>query len=269
MKPFSGFEDYQGDWEPSQETRPYPVELLVYAVDAIVKKQPSEVRPPRGADRGKIRGFSWKSCRRLIWLANNVELRTLFTFTMTRAAFLKNDFRHHQAALNAMLQRFRRNGWLYLWVREFQASGSLHWHIFTPWSCPSDGIDVGLSREWSGYFADQYSLTDRDNHYMRHGNGSDFLGCCRVERLKKPAGHYCGKEAGKRYQKQLPDGWSCRFWGASRELKPKLLGTRIVSSASLSLNDARTLHKLQFNKGSIDETYRDDLSIGLDNAARG
>lgn len=253
---FSGFEAYDTPDPNLVESTSRTLRITRYAVDAVVCRQPSEVRPPKGSTRGTIRSFSWASCRRLIWTANNVHLRTMITATMTPAVFRDHGKRKHDRVFRSLLESVKRRFHCpsYLWIREFQQNGSLHWHVFLKSSLESTlderGVDITSSRALSEWFADQYeNITERDRHFMSRGNGDDFLGCVRVEQLRKPAGHYAGKEAGKRYQKVMPDGWTGRFWGASRDLKPVPVDTIDVPEESLAFNEFGQVMKLQFNKG--------------------
>lgn len=199
-------------------------ELALYRTDAVLVRSYTPVCAGMVTSPAKIGSIpSRRSIANLIFLLNNsdVPMRTMLTFTMTPEVSDGCSVAQHRKVFrtNALQHLRDKHGGAFVWVREFQDSGSLHWHIFAEFECnPSDwpdgspdrSVDLELTRHWSRWFCKQYKriLPDAEFGFMREGNGSDFHGCVRVEKLRtSAAGRYAGKEGGKRLQKMPPDKW--------------------------------------------------------------
>ena len=110
--------------------------LQVFKVDAVFcRKNPH--KPPVGAKRGKISGGtpSADSLKRLIFLLNNSddEFTSMITLTFQQLVGQLLTVNQHKAIRKAFLERLRYKypGIKFVWVREFQKSEIVHWHVFT------------------------------------------------------------------------------------------------------------------------------------------
>ena len=204
-----------------------------YRNDAVVirtYKTNRKINPPSDHKVGKMP--SRKSLNKLVFKLNNcdVPMTTMHTLTVHDrvAKFITPEI--GKALLHASLQKLRRRrASQYVWVREFTKKGNVHWHIFSDYKTSAgDEVDKAESVRWSCWFSDRCRHVTGDMvglefayRLMAEGNGKDFNGCVRVERLRDDAaGRYAGKEGAKRFQKMAPPGWeqAGRWWGASRSL---------------------------------------------------
>lgn len=226
------------DWTPEkffleQKLLKRTMAIDKYRNDAVVVrtyKTDRKVVPPKDH---RVKGMpSRTSLNKLVFKLNNSDIKmlTMHTITIQRdiAKLVNPD--DGKALLHACLQRLRRQGGsAYVWVREFTKRGTPHWHVFSNFETRSAcEVDAAVSIDWSNWFAKLLAV--RMGYPARHfvnflrmssGNGGDFLGCVRVERLRSDAaGRYAGKEGAKRFQKVAPDGWQLagRWWGASRSV---------------------------------------------------
>ena len=214
---------------------------------------------------------SRKSLNKLVFKLNNcdIPMTTMHTLTVHAkvAKFVVPE--NGSVLLHAALQKLRRSGASqYVWVREFTKQGSVHWHIFSDYKTRSkDEVDKAESILWSLWFSKSVrkatgDMVGLDYAYklMANGDGKEFLGCVRVERLRDDAaGRYAGKEGAKRFQKVAPDSWAegGRWWGASRSLTCTAISrvqVRLSSlkSAEVKLKDGTSLHvpyRNQFGRG--------------------
>lgn len=257
------------NWQDAQAKLAKTMSIDVYRTDAVVIRTYECTRKVIPPDETKVGGQpSHKSLQRLIFLLNNsdVPMKTMVTITLHRDVSFVMSVDEHKALLHASLQRLRRQGATqYCWVREHQENGTPHWHIFTDHEC-SDGVDKRQSIDWSNWVANychKYCLGEglkRPLFYMSEGDGKDFLGCTRVERLRDDAaGRYAGKEGAKRFQKVAPFKWqeSGRWWAASRSIKCTptkrvQVPTYSLKSTTIKLESGHELEvpfKLQFSRG--------------------
>ena len=149
-------------------------------------------------------------------------------------------------------------------VREFQGNGSVHWHVFTTVRVAEPGeVCSRSSVEWSKWFASYYQKLGASAACVRkmtHGNGSDFIGCCRFEQLQtEAAGRYAGKEGAKRFQKLAPRKWrdGGAWWRASRNVTATPIETVEVAADDL------TSSVIQNERGTFDIAHRIQFSLGL------
>lgn len=240
-----------------------------YRTDAVVVRTyecTREVLPPEDSSVG--RAPSRKSLQRLVFLLNNcdVPMTSMVTITYQADVSLALGVLDHKRHMHAALQRLRRQGGdRYIWVREFTERGIPHWHLFTNLDC-SEGVDEERSIDWSQWHSSQCwkdlkgAGFDRHLIHMADGDGKDFRGCVRVERLRDDAaGRYAGKEGAKRFQKIAPPKWakSGRWWAPSRNIKctptdrVQVLADSLAST-KIELENGTTLDvpfRLQFSKG--------------------
>lgn len=265
------------DWSPddffeAQRKLKKTMTIEKYRTDAIVirsYKSTRKVVPPTDNTVGGRP--SKKSLSRLVFILNNcdkpmITMHTL-TFQSRVAKFLTPEV--SASMLKDALRKLKREGaTCYVWVREFTKKGSVHYHIFSDFETKSESeVDHEVSIKWSKWWARMArrrtgDIVGLDEHYssMERGNGQDFLGCVRVERLRDDAaGRYAGKEGAKRFQKVAPPGWVAagRWWGKSKGIECTPL-SRIqvrassLKSASVKLPDGATIDvpfRNQFGRG--------------------
>lgn len=248
-------------------------EMAIYRTDAVLIRSYKPVCAGMVTESAAIGSVpSRRSIARLIFVLNNSDtpMRTMLTFTMTPEVN-QASVKDHRSIFKRALQHLRdRNASDYVWVREFQENGSLHWHIFAAFECtPSDGdIDVSETRHWSDWFCKQYErlLPDCDYSFMRSGDGNGFYGCVRVELLRtSAAGRYAGKEGGKRMQKMPPEKWQDgggAWWRNSKGVK---CTERKRITVPISEVDAA---KVIVNGKAIDVPYRVQFNVGAKHADR-
>lgn len=240
-----------------------------YRNDALVVRSYTstrEVIPPENSTIGGIP--SKKSLQRLVFILNNcdVPMTSMLTITLHDEVSNQLEVIDHRNLLRASLQRLRRSGASqYVWVREHQRNGTPHWHIFTDQHIDA-GVDEILSTQWSRWVSEychkiiQDPALLRPLAFMSDGNGKDFIGCCRYEKLRDDAaGRYAGKEGAKRFQKQAPKKWknSGAWWRASRNvqctpIERVQVRTSSLMSTSVQLPDGTSIDvpfRLQFSRG--------------------
>lgn len=242
--------------------------LVFYRTDAVLDRSYRPACAGVHFSRGNVKGEPTKrSLQNLVFLLNNCDtpMTSMITMTMTPQVHRMHDADTHKAALKAGLEKLRRQGVnQYCWVREHQASGSVHWHVFTDWNVESPGqINDTESQAWSHWFADYYGdrkANQRSHYFMKNGDGKDFRGCVRVEQLlTEAAGRYAGKEGAKRFQKEAPTKWrraGCAWWRASRNVKCTPVKTETVQASTLDSTkvmiggwERDVAFRVQFNRG--------------------
>ena len=219
--------------------------ITLYRTDAILERSFSGAgKNLENCERGVIGASpSRKSLQNLTFLLNNSDIPfgSMWTFTMTDKCHRDHSVKQHKKVLWALIQGLRRLGISqYVWVREFQENGSVHWHIFVAYDVGRPGeINHELSSHWSKWFASQYRKMNGSAECVRKmsfGNGFTFHGCTQVEQLRTEAGgRYAAKEGAKRFQKQAPKKWAKagRWWGASRGIECSPIKTIQVDPDSL------------------------------------
>lgn len=248
--------------------RKYPYRIVdLYRHDGHVLPVTNPDRIKRKpAKRGIIKADepSRESLQNLIFLLNNCEPRLdhMLTLTMPPLVFQSAEPSSHKRIFQTCLQRLRRQGVdNYCWVREYQANGSLHWHVFCQSRIWKGPIDYESSKEWSKWFASRYEATflrtiglDEELSEAIEKTGK---AACRIERLRCSAsGRYAAKEGAKRFQKKAPDGFTgFAWWRASRSLIVKpVMRVRIdsdkLTGSEFTLPSGETYtidHRYQFN----------------------
>lgn len=255
-------------------------QLTVYRVDAIVNRRgwtPSCAG--HVSERGKIGGApSSRSLRNLVFVLNNSDIRmeSMLTLTMTPLCHQKCSPAMHRKACKLALQRLRDQGIRdYVWVREFQKNGSVHWHIFTSETVGAPGdVNHELSHDWRMWWCSLYwdkiigeskvpKIKKRhaiSRARMERGNGKDFHGSCRFEQLKsEAAGRYAAKEGAKRFQKHAPGKWKNEggaWWRASKSIvctpiKEVYVPGSTLETVTIKIKNqpVEVAYKLQQNRG--------------------
>ena len=170
--------------------------------------------------RGKIKAWSKASARRLAFIAANVDLffrsHITLTYRAAQAAWETAGDRNRRfvkrcrADLHRFLRALRAELGEYLWVREFQRRGVVHFHVLAE----KDLSEVRAAEAWG-----RASGQLEDEAVLRHGVKVDAI------RSQGGAKRYLGQYIGKEKQKELPDGvdGAGRWWGRSRGLKLAML----------------------------------------------
>lgn len=269
----------QKKWDANSHNRG-KVRVEVYRVDAILLRK--GWRPKCAGTktrRSKIGNtMSIRSRRNLVFTLNNCtpRMRSMLTLTMSPLCHELCPPRVHKHALKLALQRLRDKGIEdYVWVREFQKNGSVHWHIFTSFRAGESGeVNEELSSDWSRWWSDLYwkklitpaTLPEASKRHklsewhMRHGNGGDFLGSCRFEELvTEAAGRYAAKEGSKTIQKLMPMTWfdsGGAWWRQSKSLTCEPICEEWINSSMLEVTEVEikgkaesVAYKLQQNLG--------------------
>ena len=171
----------------------------VYLRDVQVKrKRQQTLSRAGGGTRAKIRDFSARSARELLFRARNVEgLTTMMTLTYpgefpTDGRKVKRDW----AALRRWLVHRGLGG---LWWLEFQQRGAPHLHVYV-----NGRVELGeLAKAW-------YRIVDS-------GDPRHLVAGTRVETIRNThaVGAYAAKYTHKAEQKEVPPNYQevGRFWG--------------------------------------------------------
>lgn len=266
------------DWSPdgffeAQRRLKRTMTIDKYRTDAVVVrtyKSTRKVVPPSDHTIGGVP--SKKSLANLVFLLNNCDVPMSSMHTLTYQLRVSKFITPAIATgmLEDALRKLRKSGGKnYVWVREFTAKGAVHFHIFSDYKQKSkDEVDEVESKRWSKWWArmtrrrtgDIMGL-DRQYSLMELGNGRDFIGCVRVERLRDDAaGRYAGKEGAKRFQKIAPEGWTRagRWWANNRGLKCTPVDRVQVRTSSLKSSN------VVLSDGTVlDVPFRNQYGRGL------
>jgi hypothetical protein len=191
---------------------PRVIGVELYDNDAVVLRadRPGQRDPP---PRGDVTVFSWKSRKRLAFIAANTPVKFTSMCTLTYPREWPTDGRTVKRHLNTFLTALRRRcpNVEYLWFIEFQRRGAPHFHILIRGLRVNRDTQYWTSLHW-------YTICDTgDERHLRAG--------VRLERIRVPNGaaRYAVKYAYKMKQKRVPDGYQNvgRFWGHSSNVKPQ------------------------------------------------
>ncbi len=174
----------------------------------------------RSAYRGKVRAWSPASAKRLAFVAANADLffaaHLTLTYRATQEAWETAGDRNRRfvnrcrADLHRFLRCLREEIGEYLWVREFQIRGVVHFHVLCERAIPQERATVAWGRA-----SDQI----HDADVLRHG--------VKVDEITSQGGvrRYLGQYIGKERQKELPCGvdGAGRWWSRSRGLRLAIL----------------------------------------------
>jgi hypothetical protein len=179
------------------------------------------VKPRAGSSfRGKIRAWSEASAKRLAFISANVDLffrsHVTLTYRAAQAAWETAGERNRRFVrrckedLHRFLRALRAELGEYLWVREFQQRGVVHFHVLAE----KELAETRAAEAWGRASA---QLEDED--VLRHGVKVDPI------QSQNGAKRYLAKYIGKEKQKDLPVGvdGAGRWWGRSRGLKLAIL----------------------------------------------
>lgn len=196
------------------DTKIQPNELTnleIYQKDVLVKTQ----RNGNGGGGGKkeeISELSEKSRKLLAFTANNTDVDFTHMITLTYPAEYPGDGKAIKTELDTFFKRCRRQygDFSYLWFLEFQGRGAPHFHIL---------LNVAVRPEWCSQAWYEVHQSG-DIKHLKAGT--------RCEALRSAEGgkRYAVKYATKTKQKAVPPNFRNvgRFWGCSRDVKPKQVG---------------------------------------------
>lgn len=169
-------------------------------------------RAPVYPCRSEITLFSWRSRKRLAFVASNTDIVFTSMLTLTYPRQFPNDGDDVKRNLKAFREALRRKhpGVSLLWFLEFQRRGAPHIHILIRGVRVYKAMQQWVSKTW-------YRICGTgDTRHLRAGT--------RLERIRKPNGarNYAVKYAHKMKQKVVPPGYRNvgRFWGHSRDVRP-------------------------------------------------
>lgn len=170
--------------------------------------------------RGKIKDFSWRSCRRLKLVARNVASKMKVTIDLTYPENFPTDGAIVKKHVDTFSKRLRRLNIKNLWVLEFQKRGAPHLHMMA-----NGTVDKNLiSKMW----------------YEIVGSG-DLKHLVRGTKIRKiddesRVVNYISSYMKKLSQKIVPKGFENvgRFWGYSSSLLT--FSQRIVSGKYVDLS---------------------------------
>lgn len=213
--------EHQNTGQESYRIRPQDIDRIEVNrwerdVTISYKLRPHAI--PRYEERGDISGFSDSSMRRLAFVAQNTTTDFSHMVTLTYPSEFPCDGKKVKQQLNVFLQRLRRKGIKYLWFLEWQRRGAPHFHVLID---GLNGLTKGeLSNAW-------YEIVGSgDEKHLRAGT--------RLEKMRNKEGgrHYAVKYSYKRYQKQVPEGYTNvgRLWGHSQSVAPKVRATKEIYS---------------------------------------
>jgi hypothetical protein len=176
--------------------------------------------PQGGPRRGAVRELSGGSKRSLEFVAANaaVEFRTFLSLTYRENPEAWEEVADRNARvvrrskhdLNRFLSALRKEVGAYLWAREFQERGVVHYHVLTEGAVSEERARVVWCRAIGAL---------GDVHVLRHGAK------VRVVKNQMRSRLYLVRYVGKEIQKKLPAGVAAagRWWGRSRGMKLDLV----------------------------------------------
>lgn len=188
-----------------------------------------------GCGRGRVRGFTRRSARRLGSYLQDAEADYRVMLTLTYPG--GGDWTAAKRHLHAFCERLRRRfgdqaGWSLCWFLEFQRRGAPHFHIFT-----THWIDRHeLSQIWFEI------VGSGDERHLAAGTRAEWL------RLGRDgAAAYARKYAAKAEQKILPDMFKNtglgRWWGV-KGLRKTVAATTTYDSKAKMRQSARNYRRL-------------------------
>lgn len=177
--------------------------------------------------RGAIVAFSFQAQRRFTFFIRNVVHHFRYLVHLTYPSEFPIDLRVSQTHLNTFLQYLRRKGARYVWVKEFQKRGAVHFHIVT---------DVWIPKK---------ILSQRWFEIVGTGDPKHLEAGTRIEKIKSrdhAAAYMCGYLK-KSTQKVVPEEVSNvgRFWGSTRGL---LVAKSTVILKKVRIRDIKKVYRI-------------------------
>lgn len=195
----------------------------VYSNDVRVKRT-GDGGPGSCGRRSEITCFSRAARDRLAFVAANTSVIFTTMITLTYPRDYPDDGRICKGHLTEFLQWIRRK-WDdpdYLWFLEFQKRGAPHYHILVARDRRPGDIEA-VAETW-------YKIVGSGNpDHLAAGTQTAIV------RKANGAKRYAVKYCYKMRQKKVPDGftWPGRFYGYSRNVKPKPLARVEIDERSL------------------------------------
>ena len=170
-------------------------------VQVVVGRGESGRKKTGGGRRGQIKeGLSSASRRRLVARCNQLAERErplLLTLTLPGRVDVGDEEVYARA--RTVLRMLGRGARGYVWRREWQRRGAVHWHVVA-WGLDRSKVRRAREAWWRMWGCQPY-------HYRRG------LWCQRA-RSRKAWRTYIVKEVGKSHQSKAPEGaWVGRAWG--------------------------------------------------------
>jgi len=187
------------------------VNLEIYQKDIRVKTQ-RVGNGGGGGRKGEISELSEKSRKELAFVANNTDIEFLYMVTLTYPSDYPGDGQTIKRELDTFFKRVKRQygEFSYLWFLEFQGRGAPHFHIL---------LTIEIGKEWCS--KSWYEV-------VQSGDVKHLKAGTKVEKLRSVEGgkRYAVKYATKTKQKAVPKDFRNvgRFWGCSRDVRPKQHG---------------------------------------------
>lgn len=198
-----------------------------YRRDAVIEKIKAVAKPAKGAIRGDISEFSFRSRLRLLFFAKNCDCDFFSMLTLTYPREWPADGRRVKRDLDAMQKFLKRgHGVRGIWFLEFQKRGAPHFHLLLDLDLSKLGPLVLKRRtRFAGHASDCYETHQEtetafaESWYRIVGSRDlrHLAAGVALERLETSdaALRYCAAHAAKPRQKEVPVGYLDvgRFWG--------------------------------------------------------
>ena len=254
--------------------------ITQYKKDAVVKRE-NCIATRGGKERGEVVELSRSSLKKLSFVANNSEVDFTHMMTMTYPEVFPEDGREVKRQLNLFLTRARQlvGGLSYLWFMEFQKRGAVHFHVMTAGAVgvatafECSGVGGELRDIWVGIVAGWY----RDGGMVPCAHHATYGLHMEPIRESLGAARYVAKYAAKVDQKQVPEWYASvgRFWGNSRDVKPRERGVVVgvplvefpedrVASIEIETGEGETFTVTRPYKYQFDIGERGRLSKNFD-----
>lgn len=228
--------------------------VSMFRNDCVVRSYEPGVRPEHLEDvtRSEIDQFSDKSRKKLAFYACNTDVvfKSMITVTVHPDVGVESGL-EFKAALATMVQWIRDQKYSFLWFLEFQKNGSPHAHILLSGSSSeAETTDkngnpffreesLRLSKLWTGHVCASVGADIQMSMFSEQSEAIEKM--CRASVRWEPvrdedgAAKYACKYAYKCEQKSVPYGFRNvgRFWGNSRDVKPKRVHVSMGTWAEL------------------------------------
>lgn len=199
----------------TQKLIPYAVE--VFNNDCrVLHRNPFQQKYKQDGEckRENIDYFTYKSRARLAFVASNTDVLFHSMMTLTYPSDYPSNGKEVKRHFRNLMKRVNRRwpGVNYLWFLEFQARGAPHYHLLLSTKVVN-GDGWWLSDTW-------YEIVGSGDEKHHHAG-------TRCENMRKAGAgaRYAVKYAMKMTQKKVPHDYANvgRFWGHSRNVKPKMI----------------------------------------------
>lgn len=225
----AGKKSLQADIDLIREV--YPITKAIsygngcYELIRTAKKKLQANRP----ERGKIMSMTKKSLVRLMFMMQCTPANLGSMLTLTYPRIYPTDGEVVKRDINVVAQKIRRKEWSYVWFLEFQKRGAPHIHFLVEPDAVTPHMRVDFGLFWTARIAKSEWFWQRNQgdeyikDVMKMARFNCHPGTFQVLREEGGAKKYATKYAAKEKQKKVPEKYKSvgRFWGASRDVKPK------------------------------------------------